>query len=552
MIIYVINDRGKCMKTHKLSLALLSVLCLVGCDGNNSSPSDESLESLESIEESSESIESEESSESEEVNFIDLLSTRQGFKTYFQSWIDNTSISSLSYRLDDTKSYKQGVSEVEIAINQNELLMNTNFEGVLSENSFTETLYLGLFEDDNIFYNIKNNSLNPKATKYNITDEESPLFNNTITLEDASRQLRNNQRNYGASLISNTLGWNTYISGTAGFNELDWFVDFEEDEQIYYVGGSAVVVGSLDITTHFFSCCIDLEGKLLSGQLETTAYYKDDFDLELNIPEDDAEEKNHKKSYITSIGYEILEVAEEPSFDTSSLFIEEINSFTFVPTVYDEILFEDIVGEENTVFANTALMLDYTFLSQFVTYSPETAIDFSTIVITDSSDHSIINFHDDYGYWMVGNRVGESCILTFGNVFNPNMYELEVTIVANPTYHPAPQFSSGDFEKVTGNVTFTKDNDVISVNISKADQNKGAIFAIPTINEGPFNLSSLSFNYTGFDIYPSFETDPEFQESTLGFNYVYVEIFGYETSNTKVSIVDEEGLNLISFNVVVS
>ena len=264
------------------------------------------------------------------------------------------------------------------------------------------------------------------------------------------------------------------------------------------------------------------------------------------------EEKNHKKSYISSIGYETLEVVEEPTFDASSLFIEEIESFTFVPTVYDEILFEDIIGEDNTVFANTALMLDYTHLSQFVTYSPETAIDFSTIVITESSDHSLINFQENYGYWLVENRVGETCTLTFGNVFNQNMYELEVTIVANPTNHPVPEFSNGDFVKVTGNVSFTKDNDITNVNILSTDQNTGAIFAIPTTNEGPFNLSSLSFNYTGYDIYPSFETDPEFQESALGFNYVYVEIFGYEVSTTQVNIVDEDGQNIISFNVVVS
>lgn len=430
------------MNLKRIPILVLLSLILVSCDSGATSESVESSDSIESIEsvettESTESVESSESTESEEstesieseepFNAEEVLENRATFKTYFESWTQENAISSFSYSMDDTKSYKKGSSEGVVTINANEVIHDVEFVGEIETNSYTEVTYIGLFEKDNLFYNVKNNSLNPNAKRYLISEEDNGIYKNVINSESANRQLNNNIRNLGASYIANTLGWSTYLSGTMNVTDIGWSYDYDDETSLYTIYGDSVVSSSLNVTVNNFVASLDLNGNIVSGKLDTTIYNAGDFDLELNIPNDGAIEVSHKNSFVSEIKYLKKEVKETPTYEgLDTLFIQEILSYQYVQTFFST-THGDIINEPNKVFANSVIELN----NDNMEFLPTTAIDMSSIVITNSSNEDAIYF-DSYGNWSSTGLVGEKTTLTLGNESNPNLFELEIEVNANP------------------------------------------------------------------------------------------------------------------------
>lgn len=546
------------MRKNSLLLTLLLSLSLVSCGGGSNNSESNSIESdsvIDSDTNESESFiesesESESVSESEEHDFTYYLENRVNFKQFFTEWLERNELTSIDYTLDDTKAYKKGVSEVYVYLAQNELIYQASFEGVDETQSYNETKYYGLFPNSGLYYEVELSDTKNRSTRYTLSDveEDINLYRDVINLSEAENRISNNSKKYGTSIVGQTLGWNIYVNGTTGFNDLSWSYDYDSSKDEYYVYGETVVVGSLDITRYSFEATIFKEN-IIEGSLNSTAYKKDDFDLELNIPKDGVSEKNHKNSVIKAATYGEKERVTESSYiGINSLFISEITSFTFKQSLYDAILGTEVYGNANEVFADSIIEFRYDQLLETTTFLPETARDFESIVIVASSNEEVV-YRDEFGYWRVSSQIGGKTTLTIGT-YNRTLFSFLVEVVKNPTIHPTPDFSNEAIKAVTEDVIISQNTDnTYDVSIPVSGE-AASVFAIPTTNEGPFNLVDFAFNYNDYSFYPSFLSDNSFYEGE-GLNYVYIEIYGYKATKAPLEIVNQDGETVYNFTVTV-
>lgn len=532
------------MNFKRLPTLILLSLILASCNSNDTSEFIESSESIESFE----SEEISETESEEKVDVLALIETKVAFKSYFESWIEENALSSYKYTLDDGKSYKKGDSEGQVTINANEVISEISFVGEDPANSYEETTYIGLFENDNLFYNIKNNSKNPSAKRYLIAEENNGVFRNVINSEDANRQLRNNTRNLGASNIANTLGWSTYINGTVGVNDINWSYDVDEVEELYYVYGDSIATLNTSVTVNSFQTTLNNKGQIISGQLESTSYNNDDFDFELNIPNDGATEISHKHSYVSEIIYEEKEVQTSPTYEQiETLFIQEITSFEYTPVAFDSTIGEDVYGEPNTVFSLSVVDAR----EAKIKYLPTTAIDKNSITITNSSNQKAIYFDETYN-WVATEFVGEVTTLTLGNESNPNMFEIEVVVVQNPTIKPLPILGDNPtLEVVSGEGSIDTSGELPTINVSLSTSTR-VLVAISTTNEGPFDYENLVVNQSEQLLLLTYPDNVSEYVEELGPNNMFIEISYWKVANVTLSILNSDGDISFSFAISIS
>lgn len=212
------------------------------------------------------------------------------------------------------------------------------------------------------------------------------------------------------------------------------------------INATAYIDNTGRYTYFVINATLDETDRLIDLSVERASVSSDNWDNEEHAPinEDGLYWNN---TMVNDITYG--ELVEEESFvpNLDQYFISSVTELSLSFTANSSMGMPGSGESHETPVVGDTIAVDY---SAPMTYSPETALDQESLLITASSDSTVINYvQGDYGYSWQALKAGTT-ILSIGNAFNENLYDVEVTVTEGTqtaasdymlVYNGAPTFT---------------------------------------------------------------------------------------------------------------
>lgn len=516
-----------------------------------------------SSEESSEPSSSEDSSSEEPGpsdpaipgNVTSKIGSRQAFYEALQEWSEGTITSAKTEVLDKT-AYKHQRTTSDITIHNNELLVEIETED-FNDGTTVESLEYASYFDMFGYHEIKGN----RSQRFRIVDAAHKDENvpDTLTLEEAKEKFEDEVESYTLESLGYKLSAHSYFGGTM-VQDKEWSVKFNESGNGYVVTST----GYMDATTETvyigeFHVTAKLE--LVSIYLTINKYANNTFDFNKFDVIGDAQPTSVKIVKLEDVTFGTLSTVSQPSISLIPYFVTEITGFPAVTTTTYSNTGEMFTSEPWTIYEGCPVDLPLEQLKEDKTFTPETALDIDSLYITSNSNEKAL-YYDGWGY--VAGEVDEYTLVTVGNSSIPNMFEIGLKVVEDPTKAPA---TGGNTPLFMGATILAHDweNDKVSqdmmgettIDIKVVDGINEKYFGIYTANEGPFDLTGYSMiGIDGLHKYELISEGAEYEALVAAFdgmtNLVFFKITATQDGQELAGIMDPNYEALVTFNVNVT
>lgn len=527
---------------------------------SSETPSVEDPSSEESSEEpsSSEDSSSEESGPSDPTipgNVTSKIGSRQAFYEALQEWSEGTITSAKTEVLDKT-AYKHQRTTSNITIHSNELLVEIETED-LDSGTTVESLDYASYFDMFGYHEIKGN----RSQRFRIVDAAHKDENvpDTLTLEEAKEKFEDEVESYTLESLGYKLSAHSYFGGTM-VQDKEWSVRFNESGNGYVVTST----GYMDATTETvyigeFHVTAKLE--LVSIYLTINKYANNTFDFDKFEVIGDAQPTNVKIVKLEDVTFGTLSTVSQPTISLIPYFVTEITGFPAVTTTTYSNTGEMFTSEPWTIYEGCPVDLPLEQLKEDKTFTPETALDIDSLYITSNSNEKAL-YYDGWGY--VAGEVDEYTLVTVGNSSIPNMFEIGLKVVEDPTKAPA---TGGNTPLFMGATILAHDweNDKVSqdamgettIDIKVVDGINEKYFGIYTANEGPFDLTGYSMmGLDGLHKYELISEGDEYEALVAAFegmtNLVFFKVTATQDGQEFAGIMDANYEPVVTFNVNVT
>lgn len=392
---------------------------------------------------------------------------------------------------------------------------------------------------DPVYYDITKNKYSTFGSRQKVGEADSALTE-TAVLENLN-DLYTSKLDLTASL------WKDFFSGESSYYNL-YLPDAKDyirvrastfSEQKGY--NDQLLYGYV----YNFVALFSPDFQLTEGTLNISKYQADNWNVENQSPIDS--ENIYQKDVIalSSITYGEKVATTTPMIDMSTYWTTSVSNIYCTTQYLNETTWMYVTPDNpNDLFAGSEVILNEDFLC-----APETAIDRDTIRILSSSNENAVRFDADMGYW-AAQTVGETATLTIGNDFNPNLAQVEVTVIDMPVSQNTPMISpSNEWDLAMSmdgstEATFTAYDETLETATLKLTQPGNANYLIATQNAGPFDgLEEITFQcLDGNEAVATLSVDTEMNASMSNlpedyWYYAFISVTAHSAGTTKYAIL---------------
>lgn len=401
---------------------------------------------------------------------------------------------------------------------------------------------------------------------YDITKNEYSVFGSRQKVGEASSALTeaevlgNLQNLYTSKLDMTTSLWKDLFDGDLSYYNL-YLPDTKDyirvrastvSEQKGY--NDQILYGNV----YTFVALFNLDFKLTEGTLNISKYQKDNWNVENQSPIDS--ENIYQKDVISlsSMTYGVKEATTTPIMDMSTYWTTSVSQLYCTTRYLNESTWMYETPEnENDLFAGVEVILNDEFLC-----APETAIDRDTIRILQSSNENAVKFDANEGAW-IAQIAGETATLTIGNEFNPNLAQVEVTVIEKAVSQNTPMIApSNEWDQAicldeSTEVTYNAYDETLGSAVLHATNAGEASYLIATQNSGPFDGLEGEFTFQCLDdngAVASLSID-EMNASLTNLSedywyYVFIHV-NFQSSGTTKYVISYQGEPIREITIVV-
>ena len=450
----------------------------------------------------------------------DFISNRGELKTHLESLSD--SIRSFNVKIESENSYGKTFSDYEYVIENNEITIKTNITS--DEVSTSATQYYGFIE--NTVYEL-----------YSSVPSDSFDYVNRNTYSDT--EIADAKDEFARLVNENDFKY--FINDTA-FGIGGYFIESNIDTTFRITNSNdetSIHSKACDLGLEYmFIAEFDSENKAKEISVSKKSYSSSDWDEENNAPKVGS-------TPIYTYSYEISdfsygrETVSETSISFEGYFIQSLSGEVKLYTSYQDVdTMVTTKSEANKLFPESIISTANLF-DDGLTYSPETAIDQSSIVITSSSNENAV-YKDDYGRWVTTTAIGEKSTLTLGNNSNPSMISVEVEIVElsfnttvddskYATLIPASIKEWGAYDIKNSQYYFET-----TLSIANGEV---VTYGLPADNAGPFkDLGKITYTYSDESICSLTIAEMNYSYGSYSSWFVYFDIEPKQVGSTTVTI----------------
>ena len=468
------------------------------------------------------------------------------FKNFIKGLSDEP-IVKVNFTTSTTGSYSNEESQIETMFRSDEVYsVSTNIDHKTGGDEIEkETTYVGIV--DGLLYDasLSTNEIFSNVKRYKIADSKEFYQTDIITQDEANAKVDEVRATNNLSCLSSYGYWDTVVANEK-FVQTSYDLTINDKNARVVIKGYQEKGSKLDIT---LIANFDEDVKLESGTLSVDRYTTANWDTENHKPADTNKTTSKQKVSLDGVEYgEPLKTSNKTMIDLSKYFVNTLCAGIVISNfVSDPLTGRTVYSENNEVFANQPVDCPVDYIMQNKLYSPETALDVSSLYITGASKDGFLK-SDGYG-WVIKGEIGEKATLYIGNSFNEKLAEVEVTIVQSPIKNN-PMINPSIFGVSGNNYEYNKDSGRPTLTITSTDT---IVMAISTYNAGPFDSYPISFwtSESGIISAKLCEDQEQYYEAHQA-NAIYFEITALKSGSTVFAITDSstgEGHAEISITV---
>lgn len=347
---------------------------------------------------------------------------------------------------------------------------------------------------NHVYYDITKNKYSTFGSRQKVGEADSVLTEAEV--------LENLQNSYANKLDMTSSLWKELFDGELSYYNL-YLPDTKD-----YIRVRASTIGEqkgyndqvLYGNVYTFVAFFNLDFQLTEGTLNIAKYQANNWNVEDHGPIDSETIYQKDTISLSSIIYGAKEATTTPMIDMSTYWTTSVSDIYCTTRVLNESTWMyDTPENPNDLFAGVEVVLNDEF-----TCAPETAIDRDTIRILSSSNENAVKFDVDAGAW-IAQAAGETATLTIGNEFNPDLAQVEVTVIEKAVSQNTPMIApSNEWDQVvcldaSTEVTYTDYDETLGSAVLHATQVGEASYLIATQNSGPFDGLDGEFTFQCLD-----------------------------------------------------